>query len=280
MFFGAIDTTKINLSTSPQFWFIQNSASASATVPAMRFDITASQTGDALDIIGDAGAATTLLSLSTLGGPGMGMTGSLNGFFGLTLTQLASGASSTEGLDMYGGSSSHLAYLKYNNSSAWLTLANVTNSGIYFYTNNASHATLDASGNFSVSGYLKTNQIVEAPGELDLQSGGSSNVIIQSPGGSYNLLAALSASQSIGIGTLSVGTSAVKVLAMGLATAPTTAPSGVTQVYSSPLGGGGSATLGVRTEYAPYAYTSGSPTTCLPIDWNGTHYCIFGSTAL
>ena len=84
----------------------------------------------------------------------------------------------------------------------------------------------------------------------------------------------------VGIGTTTFGTSAAKVLGLGLATSPTTTPSGVTQIYSSPLSGAGQAALGIFQEYAPYAAPAAVSTTCIPMNVNGVHYCVMASTAL
>jgi hypothetical protein len=84
---------------------------------------------------------------------------------------------------------------------------------------------------------------------------------------------------NVGIGTTSFGTSAYRVLGLGLGTAPTTAPSGVTQVYSSPLDGAGKAELGIYQQYAPETAAGVASTNCIPVTVNGTHYCLLATTA-
>lgn len=74
------------------------------------------------------------------------------------------------------------------------------------------------------------------------------------------------------LGSTASPTSATNTIGLGLATAPTAVASGVTAIYSSPLGGGGSAALGIFQEYVPYAGVGVASTHKWPITINGTQY--------
>lgn len=84
---------------------------------------------------------------------------------------------------------------------------------------------------------------------------------------------------NVGIGTITFGTSASKVLALGNATAPTTGPADTIQIYSTDLSAGNTM-LSLYTEGTPVnANTTAATTHRIAIRVNGTVYYLLANTA-
>lgn len=129
------------------------------------------------------------------------MTGNLNGFFGITLTDLNSGGSSTTGLDLWGASSSHIGYLKYNLSSGVMSLMNVLNLPVVLGANNSNVLWVNGGGTVGIGGAGGTEKLQITSGNVLVSNNYGYNGL--SSGSVSTNLIKIDASNNIQLGDLS-----------------------------------------------------------------------------
>ncbi len=127
----------------------------------------------------------------------------------------------------------------------------------------------------ALSGYLLCNG-----GDLTIGTATAAKVLKFHTGGTLaaNEAMRVDGSQNVLIGATTVGASAAKCLAFGVAATPPGASAGLAHLYAANGNGANTACLSIWQEYAPYAGVAVASTTKVPHRVNGTTYYLLATT--